>query len=170
MNAAVVRSCRDTCGANALDACGVWIAARVTRMPAKILVVDEDVATLASLSSAIERGGYDVVAARSFRDAVRALDSAAPSLLISALRLGQYNGLHLLVRARAAHSDLAAIVIGPAGEIVAREARSLGAAAYVTYPLDIDALLACVTELLDAAADRECPTHAAAPHAPAVSV
>ena len=51
-------------------------------------------------------------------------------MLIVGLHLGVYNGLHLLMRGRADHPSLLAIMIGPASLFVAAEARVLGADAY----------------------------------------
>lgn len=124
-------------------------------MPPTILVVEEDDATRAGLIAALARAGYDVTPTRTFREAVREFERAVPSLLICGVRLGPYNGLHLLVRGRAEQADLNAIVIGPASPVLAREAQALGAAAYFTHPLDLEALLACVGQLVEGSADAE---------------
>jgi hypothetical protein len=47
------------------------------------------------------------------------------------VRLGPYNGLHLVMRARALYPNAAAILIGPSDPMLARDARALGAAAYL---------------------------------------
>jgi DNA-binding response OmpR family regulator len=49
-----------------------------------------------------------------------------PSLLISEVRLGEYNGLHLAMRARA--SGIPAIILGETDPVTEREAHKLGAA------------------------------------------
>jgi len=55
-----------------------------------------------------------------------------PSLLISEVRLGEYNGLHLVLHAQAHH--IPAIVIGRNDPVLERDAEQL-AASYLTYEL-----------------------------------
>jgi DNA-binding NtrC family response regulator len=76
------------------------------------------------------------------------LTATPPAILITALRLGEYNGLHLIIRSRIDHPTTAAILISdrldPALEA---EAATYGAA-YVPYPEDGDRLLSLVVEAL----------------------
>jgi DNA-binding NtrC family response regulator len=117
-----------------------------------ILVVDHNAAALTPLLAALAEAGHSAIGAPSFRDAVRILTTRAPALLVCSLQLGPYNGLHLLVRGRAEHPSLPVVMIGPASDVLAREARDLGAAVYLPQPLDIDALLPAVADLVEAAA------------------
>jgi DNA-binding response OmpR family regulator len=126
-------------------------------MPQDILVVDEKAETLTALVAALRHAGHPAIGAPSFRDGVRILTATTPALLVCSLQLGPYNGLHLLVRGRAEHPTLPVIMIGPACEVVAREARALGAAVYLPQPIDTEALLSEVTHLFEAAADAERP-------------
>lgn len=76
------------------------------------------------LSSWFGRAGYDVSTARSFVEAKRLL-GAYPDLVVTELKLGEYNGLHI-----AAHAQLLgipAIVIGPGDLALERDAEQLGA-------------------------------------------
>jgi DNA-binding response OmpR family regulator len=138
-------------------------------MAHEILVVDENAATLAALLEAFSSAGHPAIGAASFRDGVRLLTTTTPALLVCTLHLGPYNGLHLVVRGRAEHPDLPAILIGPPSEVVAREARALGAALYLPEPLDVDALIAAVPGLFEAAGELErvvAGSSAAAAYAP----
>jgi DNA-binding response OmpR family regulator len=125
-------------------------------MCCSILVVDDNEAMVASVVAALTSAGYDATGVRSFRDGVRALTDAPPTLLIVGLHLGVYNGLHLLMRGRADHPSLRAIMVGPPSLFVAAEARVLGADAYLPQPLDLDALMFAVRDVLDPGVD---PTH-----------
>jgi DNA-binding response OmpR family regulator len=118
-----------------------------------ILVVDDNPATVASIVTALTSAGYDATGALSFRDGVRALADATPAILIVGLHLGVYNGLHLLMRGRADHPSLLAIMIGPPSLFVAAEARLLGADAYLPQPLDLAALMYAVRDLRDTGVD-----------------
>jgi DNA-binding response OmpR family regulator len=108
-----------------------------------------------SLSSA----GYDVALATDFTSAKDALDSTPPDLLISEIRLGAYNGLHLAIRARAQSTRAPgarthAIVIGPRDNVLEDEARQQHVL-YLTPPLDPSTLPAIVSRLLQDS-DRAC--------------
>jgi DNA-binding NtrC family response regulator len=53
--------------------------------------------------------GFQVTVSDNFRDA-RGRLTAAPALLVTELRLGEYNGLHLVFRAKSIRSDIAAMI------------------------------------------------------------
>jgi len=128
-------------------------------MPLDILVVDEDASALSVVVTALKQAGHAATGAPSFREGIRALTITTPALLISSVRLGPFNGLHLLMRGRAEHPGLPAILIGPPSEVVAREARALGAAVYLTQPVDVDALLAAVADLGESPMDPALALH-----------
>jgi DNA-binding NtrC family response regulator len=128
-------------------------------MPLDILVVDENASALSVVVTALKQAGHAATAALSFREGIRALTITTPALLISSVRLGPFNGLHLLMRGRAEHPGLPAILIGPPSEVVAREARALGAAVYLTQPIDVDALLAAVADLRESPMDTAPASH-----------
>lgn len=92
-----------------------------------------------------ERAGYHVAVATTFSDA-RGLLSLRPDIVVSELKLGEYNGLHL-----AAHAEglgIPSIVIGPTDICIERDAELLGA----TYLWSVrrDDLLALVEHQLEA--------------------
>jgi len=55
--------------------------------------------------------GYDVVFAAGFEAAIRRLDRSSPDLLISEVRLGQFNGLHLVIRSQSTHPKMRSILL-----------------------------------------------------------
>lgn len=61
------------------------------------------------VAASIRRAGCHVTVARSFDDA-KALMAAGPDLLVTELKLGEFNGLHLAVRGRVA--GIPSIVVG----------------------------------------------------------
>ena len=122
-------------------------------MPFDILIVDEDRAALETMVAALTHAGHSAIGAPSFRHGVRALTTTTPAVLVCSVRLGPFNGLHLLMRGRAEHPGLPAILMGPPSEVVAREAHALGAAVYLTLPLDLQALTSSVAELRDTSGD-----------------
>jgi DNA-binding NtrC family response regulator len=78
-------------------------------MPSTILVVSTD-AGLAPTLRLLVLAGYEARGATTFEDAARLLATSSPDLLIADERLGAYNGLHLVLRGRAEHPDMRAIV------------------------------------------------------------
>ena len=122
-------------------------------MPLDILIVDEDPAALTTLVAALTQAGHTATGVLSFREGIRALTMTRPAFLICSVRLGPFNGLHLLMRGRAEHPGLPAILMGPPSAVVAREAHALGAALYLTQPIDLDALTSAVGELSDVSGD-----------------
>jgi DNA-binding NtrC family response regulator len=54
--------------------------------------------------------GYHARGASTFAEARHRLAGRSPDLVIADQRLGEYNGLHVILRARAKHPDLNAIV------------------------------------------------------------
>ena len=60
-----------------------------------VLVVANDRLEWITTTTTLRESGYDVVEAGSFEEARSLLLSLRPRLLISELKLGLYNGLHL---------------------------------------------------------------------------
>ena len=77
--------------------------------PATALVVEPSVPETLFLISSLSDLGFQVSVTDNFIDARTGLMSA-PALLVTELRLGEYNGLHLVFRARSIRSDMAAII------------------------------------------------------------
>lgn len=65
----------------------------------------------ALVAEALGALGVEVRLAEDFHDGKAALDAAAPDLLVTELRLGAYNGLHLVLRGRASHPRMKALVL-----------------------------------------------------------
>ena len=68
--------------------------------PHSVVVVDGNARDRTSTVTLLEAAGYRVRSARSFDEAKTLLAAECPDLLITDLRLGQYNGLHLVLRTR----------------------------------------------------------------------
>ena len=79
----------------------------------QILVVNNDGIRLTNVLNALNAAGHRARGASTFEEATRALADRAPDLVIADERLGAYNGLHVILRARADHPDVSAIVTTP---------------------------------------------------------
>jgi DNA-binding response OmpR family regulator len=109
--------------------------------------VDDDAGMRTLLRKMLERAGYCALLATTFQQGKRALATEAPDLLIADQRLGEFNGLQLLITSPTRLPTI--IVTGFPDSVLAHEARNLGAA-YLTKPLSSSALLALVREKLAA--------------------
>jgi DNA-binding NtrC family response regulator len=93
-----------------------------------IVIVAPDRAVRSTLGSWFGGAGYEVAVAASFSEGKNLL-GLKPDLIVSELKLGEYNGLH--VAAHAQNLGIPAIVIGPKDITLERDAEQLGAL-YVT--------------------------------------
>jgi DNA-binding NtrC family response regulator len=115
---------------------------------ASILIVEDDRAALGWLSELLGGAGYHVTTAASFEEGKRALAVDAPDLLITDVRLGAYNGLQLIFRARALNPQLRVIVMtGYSDAAIRAEAQRLEAV-HLEKPIDSTGLLSLVAGML----------------------
>jgi ActR/RegA family two-component response regulator len=109
-------------------------------MPAAV-VVDPDGVARAEVAFVLSAAGYRVTNAGDFREAANAITAAPPDLLVTELRLGAYNGLHLIHRGLRSRGDMRSIVLtGFPDPVLESEARSIGAS-YIVKPADPSILL-----------------------------
>jgi two-component system, NtrC family, response regulator AtoC len=118
------------------------------RMPHIILIAEDDAATLAGLATYLHGAGYSVVPAANFADGRQLLAFARPDVVIADVRLGEYNGLQLVVHARSLESPPAAIVTsGFSDPVIEAEARQMDAT-FLLKPIDPAHLLALIGRLI----------------------
>ena len=90
--------------------------------------------------------GFTLAIADDFHEAKRVLAAQPPDLLVTHVRLGEYNGLHLALKADAA--GVPCIVMGPDDVVLRKDAESLHAI-YLTT-LSRDTLVNVLSRLLPA--------------------
>lgn len=113
-----------------------------------LLVVSTEPAVLSGRTSALTAAGYSVSACAGFPDARQILAAGtSPDVLITDVRLGPYNGLHLVAIARVEHPRTLGIVIGQADPVLEAEARGL-AARYLVGPVSGSDVVAAVGDAL----------------------
>src|SRR5688572_4679158 len=95
----------------------------MTRSP-RVLLVAPTPSVAAKVSAELVEAGLRVTLVTHFKAARQGLESS-PDLLISEVRLGEYNGLHLALRAQG--RGIRAIMLGALDRITQREAETLGA-------------------------------------------
>jgi DNA-binding NtrC family response regulator len=74
------------------------------------VVVDGNTPDRVNTVLLLEAAGYQVRSARSFDEAKTLLAAERPHLLVTDLRLGQYNGIHLVLRSRSDYPGIVAVV------------------------------------------------------------
>jgi DNA-binding NtrC family response regulator len=112
-----------------------------------ILIVHHDPKVVARLASQLRVAG-DVSTATSFDHAKAILTTSPPSVLVTGVRLGEYNGLHLIIRSRIDHPATAAILISDRRDPVLEAEATLHGTAYVSNPGEEDRLLSLVLKAL----------------------
>jgi len=117
-----------------------------------VLVVESDSSELASTVLLLESAGYRVASAAAFDEAKQLLASETPDLLITGLRLGLYNGLHLILRSRTDHPAMAAIVTSRYRDAVLEAEAQRQHADFIVRPMTDSAFLETVNRSLAATA------------------
>jgi two-component system, OmpR family, KDP operon response regulator KdpE len=111
-------------------------------MPAKVLVVDDEVAIRRLLKSTLVRAGYSVVEAEDARGALRQAAAEQPSAVLLDLGLPDRDGLTIIPLLRAQGDAVVLVVSARDATDEKVTALDLGADDYVTKPFDTDELLA----------------------------
>ena len=133
-----------------------WSSERdpVSNQPRRILLVAPTQSLMKQVVATLVDRGYEVDVVSTFT-AAKARLAQAPLLLVTELKLGDFNGLHLAVRALAA--GVPALVLGEPDPVLQRDAQQLGAV-YLSVPAaGGEEIGIAVQELLaaDGSADRQ---------------
>jgi CheY-like chemotaxis protein len=94
-------------------------------MAYKVLIVDDDIAARDGVAMLLAEEGYETLVASTVPAALVILKEAQPDVLITDIRLDEYNGLHLV--AMAPRPIPAIVITGFADASVEADARRLGA-------------------------------------------
>ena len=116
--------------------------------PINALVVDPQAESRTFAASTLAAAGFRVAVADSFETAQRLATTRVPSLVLADVRLGQYNGLHLILSVRFNHPHVAGVVTYDiADPALAAEANRSGVT-FVPKPVGPQELLAAVFRTL----------------------
>ncbi|MCX5999234.1 MAG: ATP-binding protein [Chloroflexi bacterium] len=117
---------------------------------ARILVVDDDESTRRSLSLIFNKQGYETETAGTGREAMDKAERKPFHLAIIDIRLPDMDGTGLLAPLKAKYPDAALIMATAyASTETAVHALNAGASAYVTKPLNMEAVLATIKNTLE---------------------
>jgi len=119
-------------------------------MSSSILVVEDEKTALHSLSSLLADEGYNVLQADRGEQGLRLAIREEPDLILLDIRLPDLDGLSVLERLRADHSDAAVIIMtADTTSSNAIRATQLGAFDYVSKPINDDHLLVQIRRALE---------------------
>ena len=119
-------------------------------MSSSILVVEDEKTALHSLSSLLADEGYNVIQADRGEQGLQLAMREEPDLILLDIRLPDLDGLSLLERLRADHSDAAVIIMtADTTSSNAIRATQLGAFDYVSKPINDDHLLVQIRRALE---------------------
>jgi DNA-binding NtrC family response regulator len=118
----------------------------------QILIVTETSALANDLRAWLSTQGYWITVANSYGAAKFHLEMQ-PSVVITELKLGEYNGLHLAVRANSSHVPV--LVIGDRDRFFEHEAELLGATYLAFGELNRERILSFVESQIAHADARE---------------
>ena len=139
------------------DASRLYAPSTAGQATPTILVVDSERQTLFRTRRVLSAAGYRVATSDTFEEAWRLLTSTQVDLLIVDIRLGAFNGLHLVLRRRWDDPTQRSAVTSPTSDpVLQREAWALGAP-YLLKPIARTELLRAVRELLAPASESRGP-------------
>jgi DNA-binding NtrC family response regulator len=111
-----------------------------------VLVVEPCLNETLLVMTRLTTAGFDVTVAETFVQAKPLLSAQPPAVLLTAVRLGAHNGLHLVLRGKSTRPEMAALVTAPHDDVVLRaDAEAMGATFLVT-PLGERDLIAAVLQ------------------------
>lgn len=109
------------------------------RLRPRALVVDPAADDRASTAHWLTEFGYEVSQAADFEHA-RALLQPPPDAIVTTLRLGAYNGFHVIIVARSAGARVAAAIVTPGEDPVARAEAARLEVGYLVKPITRESL------------------------------
>jgi len=128
--------------------------------PDSIIVADADPQALRAAASVLADAGYLVMQAGTFGEARRRLAIARPDVLITSVRLGGYNGMHLVIGSRLALPDLVCIVTHAASDPGLQAMAAGYDATFLVQPVGWHLFLGVLGRLLEGRRERPRPTRA----------
>ena len=117
-----------------------------------VLVVDNDEQMLGLVGNWLSDAGYEVVTCSRFEAAREYLVAHSLDALVTNLRLGDYNGLQLALRASWMGAGTAVVVLSAYEDVVLRRDAAACGARFMLQPVDRESLLSELAEAHSATA------------------
>ena len=107
----------------------------------RVMIVDDDETQLRGMQEWFVAGGNDVVTFSRFEPAKSYLADAQVDVLVTDVRLGAYNGLQLVMLAKAEHPAMTAVVLSDFDDPVLRNDATTIGASFRVRPIPSEQLL-----------------------------
>jgi DNA-binding response OmpR family regulator len=120
-------------------------------MAGTVLIVEPDTEQALALQDALISEGHLVQVAQTFQAATQAMAAGGVGVVATSVRLGAFNGLHLVIRKNALNPHIRCIVMGLAAD-QSRDIDRLGVP-FLLKPVDGATLAAAVSQEIDNAAE-----------------
>jgi len=118
-------------------------SSRFPRLPSSALVVEPNASDMALIESALTSAGFTVTATDNFKDAAALLIEAPPSMLVTEIRLGAYNGLQLAYRGKSVKPPMTIMLTSAYRDpVLERDVERMGATFVMKPVTDRDFLAA----------------------------
>jgi DNA-binding NtrC family response regulator len=112
------------------------------------LVVEPTLSEALTIIATLTACRFQVTIAETFAKAKERITARPPEVLVTEVRLAEYNGLHLVLRGRSARNDLAAIVIDDTPDPVLQANADAMGATFMVKPITDKELSAAVFRTL----------------------
>jgi two-component system response regulator RegA len=113
-----------------------------------LLVVEDDKSFQQRLARAMEARGFEVAVADTVSEGLQQVERAAPAYAVVDMRLGDGNGLDVIIALKQRRPDARAIILTGYGNIAtAVNAVKIGAVDYLSKPADADDVVAALLAL-----------------------
>lgn len=123
---------------------------------ATVMVVDDEERFLELYGQTLEEAGYEVLTAPDAEEALETLEETVPDMVVSDVRMPGKQGLELLQETRKRHEGLPFLLVTAYADVrEAVQALKLGAVDYLPKPVDLDELVAAVSDALGEPAPLE---------------
>ena len=117
-------------------------------MSYRVLLVDCDRVASAATAQLLSAAGYLSEVVHSFEMAVQELARGCPDLLVTPVRLGQFNGLHLVLRCRVEYPHLPIVLTGESSDAGLEDEAAQYGVRFVHKSTEPQRLLRLVDEML----------------------
>ena len=107
----------------------------------RVLLVEDDERLLRIMAVWLTSAGHEVVPFGQFLAARAYLEAGRPDVIITDVRLGAFNGLHLVILAKCERPEINAIVLTGFDDPVLRRETSSAGAHYLVKPISLGELL-----------------------------
>lgn len=116
----------------------------------KILIAEDDSLILKTMEMCLKKEGYEIICSTDGLDAMEKIEVNKPDIIILDIMLPYFSGLEIVGKLKQGGASVPIIVLSAMGQqVVADEAKKLGADEFITKPFNIKGLTSHIQRLTD---------------------